>query len=373
MKVVVTGDFSPINRIAPLIKEKNFAGIYNDILPILNDADLAITNLEAPLTSSVSRIDKTGPALKADKDSVEAIKFGGFSLVTLANNHCLDYGEEGLKDTMQILKENGIAFVGAGRNNTEARKASVFKKAGKTLSVLAFAENEWSTTSDDHYGANPLNIIDNFYDIAEARKTSDYVLIVVHCGLEHYQLPLPGIKKLMHFFIDIGADAVVCHHTHCFSGCEIYKGKPIVYSLGNFIFDSPGKKGNWNKGVIAILDFESSGTNLSLVPYIQNDDKIGARLLDKKQNEEFLIEMKNLSSIILDDKQLVWHYRKQLESVRRRYLWYLQPFSFRIFRALEKYKLLPEALLKKGQRQLLLNIIRCETHRDIILNLLRTY
>lgn len=371
MRVIVTGDFAPINRVASLIKLKDFESIYNNIRPILLNSDLAITNLETPLTTSETRIEKTGPSLKADKESAEAIKYGGFSLVTLANNHILDYGEKGLNDTISTLNETGIAYVGAGKNNTDARKPFVFKKDDKTLSVIAIAENEWSTTYNDRPGANPINEVDNYHDIFYAKKNYDYVLVIVHCGMEYYQLPSPQIKKLLHFFIDIGADAVVCHHTHCFSGYEIYNGKPIAYGLGNFIFDNPKKSGNWNEGMIAILDFVDKNTMLKLIPYKQNDQLTGIRLLDRTQKKIFDDEINKLNTIITDDDKLAEEYKKQLLLVKRQYLWYLQPFSSKILRALEKWGLLPEALLKKSHRLLLLNIIRCESHRDVLLHILK--
>ena len=251
MDVVVTGDFAPIYRTASLIKIKNYKLIYNDVLPVLKSADLAISNLETPLTLSDTKIEKTGSVLKALPESVEAIKYGGISLVTLANNHIFDYGEVGLKDTIDVLEANQIAYVGAGDCNKKARKPYVFEKNNKKLSIFSIAENEWSTTLGNRYGANPLNEIENYYDIVTAKKTSDFVLVIVHGGLEYYHLPSPRIKKLFRFFIDVGADAVISHHTHYYSGYEIYKNKPIVYGLGNFIFDLPDEIGDWHKGIIA--------------------------------------------------------------------------------------------------------------------------
>ncbi|MFR6541230.1 MAG: CapA family protein [Butyricimonas virosa] len=371
MDVVVTGDFAPIYRTASLIKIKNYKLIYNDVLPVLKSADLAISNLETPLTLSDTKIEKTGSVLKALPESVEAIKYGGISLVTLANNHIFDYGEVGLKDTIDVLEANQIAYVGAGDCNKKARKPYVFEKNNKKLSIFSIAENEWSTTLGNRYGANPLNEIENYYDIVTAKKTSDFVLVIVHGGLEYYHLPSPRIKKLFRFFIDVGADAVISHHTHYYSGYEIYKNKPIVYGLGNFIFDLPDEIGDWHKGIIAKIDFKGSNDiSLELIPILQNDEKAGVRLANMEQAKLFMQEIERINSIIVDDIKLENEYLNQLHKLEKQYIAYIQPYSNKNLYRLRKLRLIPYDFWTKRKRLFLINIVRCEAHREALLRIL---
>lgn len=111
--VFVSGDFCPINRIEKLSMQGEHDKIFNDILKIVGKSDLSVTNLECPLTLETKAISKTGPNLKAHPSTINSLKYAGFDLLTLANNHILDYGYKGLKDTLEICDIKGINTVGA--------------------------------------------------------------------------------------------------------------------------------------------------------------------------------------------------------------------------------------------------------------------
>lgn len=257
VKVFVSGDFCPINRTEKLIFEGDFNKIFNDLLPIIKQSDIAVTNLECPLTTNDLKREKSGPSLKASENAVDSLQFAGFNLVTLANNHIMDYGESGLNSTLSKCREVGIDYVGIGSNNQNARKTFYKLINGVRIAFINFSENEWSIAKDNSPGANPLNVILNYYDIREAKNNADYVIVIVHGGHEDYSLPSPRMKQTYRFFIDAGASIVIGHHTHNFSGYEIYKNSPIFYSLGNFIFDR-GKMINsrWNRGLAVQFSLE---------------------------------------------------------------------------------------------------------------------
>lgn len=372
MKINVTGDFAPIFRVEKLIDNEDYKHLFNDVMPQIKQADLSITNLELPLTTHDHFIEKTGQSLRGLPKSVKALKAGGFSLVTLANNHILDYGEQGLKDTIKALERDSIAYVGAGANNDEARKPYFFEKGGKILAVLSIAENEWSTTFGENWGANPLNEIDNYYDIVSAKKKADFVLVIVHAGHEHYPLPAPRVKKLFRFFVDAGADAVVGHHTHAYSGYEIYNDRPIVYSLGNFIFDWNSKIPYWNEGIIAQIDFADSNIKLEIIPFIQNDVQIGVRLMNEKQKEIFEDKIKDINLIIANDEKLTKSFDVFLQKRHDLYISYIQPYTSKNILRLRNIGLFPRDILSHKKKKLLINIIRCETHREALLDTLKT-
>lgn len=148
-------------------------------------------------------------------------------MCTLANNHILDQGEQCCLDTKRELEKAGIDTVGVGHNIGEAGIILYKQINGETLAIINCCEHEFSIATESSAGANPINPIQQYYKVQEARQNADYVLVIVHGSHEHYQLPSPQMQEIFRFYIDAGADAVVNGHQHCYSGYEEYKGKPI--------------------------------------------------------------------------------------------------------------------------------------------------
>lgn len=369
IKIFISGDFAPKMRVSEAIEEGNYQCLFNDVLPIIKESDIAITNLECPLVDKGIPIAKTGPNLKASTKSIEAVKYAGFDMVTLANNHALDYGAVGLKSTMDLCKGNGIEFIGAGNDLSEAKSIKYFDIKGKKIAFINCCENEWSTTHDNTPGCNPLDEISLFYQISEAKSNSDYTIIIIHGGHETYELPSPRMKKLYRWFIDLGVNAFIGHHTHCFSGYEIYKGKPIIYSLGNFIFDSNRRNTSWNIGAAIVLSIYNDDIAFNLHPYTQCDDSVGVHLFDYDKAKEWLSEQITKTLLIQDDYALEKEFDKFVSKQERLYRTYLEPKSFSWIQAAKNRGLLPRRI--RGDKALLYkNIIRAEAHRDIIIKLL---
>jgi poly-gamma-glutamate synthesis protein (capsule biosynthesis protein) len=371
VNVFISGDFAPTYRVLDLIQSGEYQLMYNDILPIIRKADIAITNLEVPLIESGIPIKKTGPNLKAPIKSVEALCFAGFNMVTLANNHIMDYGWEGLRSTMEICKRHDIKYIGAGKDLTEAQAIRYLESNDSVIAFVNITENEWSTTQGDEPGANPLNEIGQYYQVSEAKRNSDYVILIIHGGHETYGLPSPRMKKLYRYFIDIGADAVIGHHTHCFSGHEVYNDMPIIYSLGNFIFDSPNFRNDseWNRGCAVMLKIQNGKVDFELIPYKQCDKTVGVSLLCFDERKAFYEEAGNKSILIQDDKKLAMHFNKFVQSQIRLYSSFLEPIKNRFLLAAMNRGIMPR-LINSKQKRLILNLIKAEAHRDILLNLL---
>lgn len=371
LKIIITGDFCPNNRIVDLIRENDYANIFNDLLPSIKESDIAITNLECPLTNVKEKIKKTGPHLKASDKTTEALNYAGFNLVSLANNHIMDYGVEGLNSTIETCTKSGIDCVGVGSNLKEAKEPFYKEVNGIRLAFINFCENEWSTTSGHTPGANPLNPVSNYYDIKEARKNADHVIVIIHGGHEHYALPSPRMQDTYRFFIDAGASAVIGHHTHCFSGYETYQGAPIFYSLGNFIFDwNDIRDTPWNFGFAVKLEVSLDKISFSLLPYKQGDSLPGAMLLNSQEKKKFEKELSQLNSIIENRILLKQKFDTYAQHSKPTFDLYLEPFSSRLFSFLYTRKLLP-SFLKQKKRNLLLNIVRCEAHHDLLMKILK--
>ncbi|MDR2951255.1 MAG: CapA family protein [Prevotella sp.] len=371
-KILITGDFCPNGRIVDLINKEYYSKIFNNFLPLLNAHDLNITNLECPLYSGQTPILKSGPNLKSEPKSIELLKFGNFHLVTLANNHIMDHGADGLSSTLDICNNNNIFTVGAGINFEETQKVFYQTINCIKIAIVNFAENEFSTSDGYQPGANPLNPVQNYYSINSARNNADFVLVIIHGGHEYYQLPSPRMQQHYRFFIDAGADAIIGHHTHCYSGYELYKSKPIFYSLGNFLFDNKNHIDDmWNYGFAVSLEFSSNGKfNFNLHPYVQSGIIPGIFLLNKNKLEEFKEKINNLNHQIASPDILQNEFLKLIKKRERAYMSYIEPIGNRYMLALQDSGLLP-FLYSKKKRRTLLNIIRCESHRDILIKLLK--
>jgi poly-gamma-glutamate synthesis protein (capsule biosynthesis protein) len=368
-RILITGDFCPVNRISDLILHEKFEAVFNDFLPVIKDKELSITNLECPLTDTGKKINKYGPLLKGSINTAKALSIAGFKLVTLANNHIMDYGINGLQSTIGTCKKNSIDYVGAGENYYKARQIYYAKVGNHNVAILNFAENEFSTTHGNFPGANPFDLVENFRDISEAKANADYVIVIFHGGHEMFDLPSPRIKNTFHFYVEAGASAIFAHHAHCYSGYEIYKGAPIFHGLGNFIFDNPDKQNsNWNSGfaIEVVLD---NKLNYNIIPYMQCDQHIGIKLMDSHEKELFYDNISRLNSIILNDELLNIEFEKYCNRVRKMYFSFLEPHSNKFLHFLRNRKLFP-SLISKNKMTLYLNLIRCESHREIIINLL---
>lgn len=370
VSLLITGDYCPINRIEAFSEANQYELIFNDLLPFIQEADLSITNFESPATKTNKHIEKFGPKLKVQPGALQALKSAGFDLVTLANNHILDYGEEGLKSTIDSCIDYSIEYTGAGNSNIEARRIFFKTIRGNKIAIVNFAENEFGTTNDDSYGAAPLDPIQNFYDIHKAKQSADYVFVIIHGGHEMYSLPSPRMVEAYRFFVDAGADAVIGHHTHCVSGYELYKEKPIFYSLGNFVFDHTTNRTRlWCEGMAVQLKITKVGLTFELIPFLQNNKNVGVHLMNNNEKNEFLIKVQTYNKIIADKKELKYHFEEYCKRMTRMYNSFLEPHSNRFLHALRHRYLFP-SLLSKKKRILLLNLIRCESHRDIIIKIL---
>ena len=370
MKIIVAGDFCPRERVA-----QNFAKGDNhaiqELQPIFVGADYSIVNLECPITKGTEKpIIKNGPNLSADVHTLDALKQISTSCVTLANNHFRDYGEEGVLNTLSELSTHGIDYVGGGKNISDAA-AILYKEIGKeTLAIINCCEHEFSIATDAHCGSNPLNPIQQYYAIQEARKNANYVLVIVHGGIEHYQLPTPRMQETYRFFIDAGADAVLNHHQHCYSGYEEYNGKPIFYGLGNLCFDSAFKRNSiWNEGYIVELTFGQNRIEYQLIPYHQCDAKAKVVLYNDDERKEFEKCVRKLNIIIANSTELNTKYEELLSSTRQKYRSYIEPYKSRLMRFLFRKHLLPSIMRRKYV--ILNNIVQCESHRERLLDAIK--
>lgn len=269
MRLLFTGDVNFRGKDALTLSESQ--KIISKIQFVLDGVDFRIINLECPLgeQDNYESIKKAGPNLICSEGNFPFIKAFKTDAVTLANNHIGDYGAEAIKNTLSILKGNNILFAGAGENIEEAYKALRLEKQGKSVSIISVCENEFGMATEATYGSAGYNPRLLLKQIKKEKISSDFVIVVFHGGNEYCPIPNPDTVERYRFICDMGADAVIGGHTHCPQGYEIYEGKPIVYSMGNFLFKSSSEKDekdSWHYGYICILEITDTIT-LKTVPY----------------------------------------------------------------------------------------------------------
>lgn len=379
-KIIIAGDLCLQDRTAAMSLEE-LCACHKSIVHVTESADYAIVNMECAILpeGEAKPISKAGVALRNSVKTIDFIKNLGFDGVTLANNHFADYGEESVVYAMEQLKERHVDYVGAGMNAAEAKRILYKKIKDATFAFINACEHEFTVATDTQAGCNPLNPIGLSYDIKEAKKKADYVIVIIHGGHEEYQLPSPRMQDTYRFFVDMSADAVVNHHQHCYSGYELYNGKPIIYGLGNFSFDENGlRKDIWNEGYMASLTFGKT-ISLELIPYVQNDEQMGVQLLDGKRVEEFEVRIKELNAIIANPKRLNEAWKAMAEQRREEYMSPLKPYQYPLLVKLAKHHLLPKKLIAKllpeymteNRRLFMKSYFQCESHRDIMNELLK--
>lgn len=369
MRILVAGDFFPARRLANLATVDP-RKLFGKFFETISTADLAVLNLEAPLCEPLQAITKTGPNLYADPENAAFLANAGFQLVTLANNHIFDFGQQGLEATMAALDRFGVAYIGAGSTLEQAQKPYLVECDGSRLAILNFAENEWSTTRGESAGACPIDAVANYHAIRNAKSVADHVIVICHGGHEMYNLPSPRMKQLYRFYVEAGASAVINHHTHCVSGYEVYRGAPIFYSLGNFLFDSSSlRSGEWTKGMAVELILSDTALGYEAYFFDQCTNDALFRLCEDKQKADRLEYLNSLNQIISDDQGLQNSYRSYSEEQTQRYMRYLEPVKSRILSAAQNLGWAP-SLLTRRQKRLMLNLVRCEAHRDLVLEVL---
>ena len=211
-------------------------------LQTIDQADIFMANQEFPFSNRGTPETDKQFTFRLPEEKVSILQEIGPDIVALANNHALDYGSEALSDTIRVLDEAGILHAGAGENLDEAKEIKTIEAGGKTFGFLAasrvFPKGYWAA-GPDHPGM--LTAYDStvlLEEIRKAKETCDFLTVYVHWGIERKTEPESYQRTLGQQYIDAGADLVIGSHPHVLQGIEYYKGKPIVYSLGNFVFGS---------------------------------------------------------------------------------------------------------------------------------------
>ena len=365
-KFLFAGDFCGCKRTLAVLENRNYSSLFEEVKSLTEKVDYSIINLESPLLkkdNKYSKILKCGPNIFSHQNSIDALKYAGFDLFALANNHILDYGERGVSDTIDMLKYHNVDYVGAGMNITEANSNLEKIINGKKYTFINCCEEEFSIATNNSAGASPIDIVDLYYRISEAKIKSDFVILLLHGGIEHFNFPSPRMKKEFHLFIDFGADIVVNTHQHCIGGYEFYKNGVIFYGLGNFCFDREKIDKNWNYGIVCMIDTDTQPYKINIFPIKQCIEKPGIKLLkgDELLNINKFIE--EINETIKDDQLLEKKYNIFLESTHSEYSIGFIPWFNRVLDGLSTRNLLPN-VFSTNKLLYLRDMYTCISHRD---------
>ncbi|MDP3990788.1 MAG: CapA family protein [Candidatus Nealsonbacteria bacterium] len=209
----------------------------------LKKADILSGNLESPISDKGVKVGSIY-SFRAEKEAVEGLKYAGFDILSLANNHMLDYQRAALEDTMEVLQENKIDYVGAGFNQAEAFSLKIKEIKNTRIGFLAYTDlgpETWKATKDNSgmawFSENELK--DILKDISSAKEQVDVLAVALHSGEEYQSSPTLSQRTFARLAIEAGADLVIGHHPHVVQEVEQYMDGWIAYSLGNFVFDQP--------------------------------------------------------------------------------------------------------------------------------------
>ena len=377
LNLLFCGDFAPVRRFQDVIPDAGSA-VFGDLKDEIHAAEIAFLNLEAPLSELGTPIAKDGkpgkPGLRGHPDCIHAIADAGFNAISLANNHVMDFGENALADTMALCESRGLAVCGAGPDLASAQEILVIEKQGSRIAIVAVAEHQFGMASTGTAGVAPLDLIDNLRQLEEAKSRADLVFISIHGGNEFFAFPRPGLKKICRFFIDQGADGVICHHSHMPGVFENYKGKPISYSLGNLVFDHENPPAGWNEGYALRLEYSLPELKLErheIIPFTQSLAQGGVRCMQADQRDAFLRQLDENLRILNDPEayQAKWDEfcaSKSAFVILRNYA----PFWSSILPRLDRHTSIHKLLMPLATLNIKANIAQCESHHELLLAVL---
>ena len=249
------------------------AAIFADVRPLFREADLVVGNLECTLPGSGATV-PTEPRVVATEDLVRAVAAVGVTTVSLANNHMFDCLAEGFHRLRRLLDDLGITYFGAGDNLREAAAPAVVQVRGVRVGFLGAADPRTGPSGfagPSVPGVSPLKMADLIEDIRRLRAEVDHVIVSLHWGEERLSIPSPAQMEQAHALVDAGASLILGHHPHVLQGVEVYRGAPIIYSLGNFVAcDVPYTDGDrliWNRtertGCVLHAELSASGARVA--------------------------------------------------------------------------------------------------------------
>lgn len=374
INILLAGDFYPVYKtqdevLAGLLGVSEVVGA---LRPLFNECDFGLVNLECPLTNRGKPIAKIGSNLRADPKIIRLLTYLGVKGVTLANNHIRDYGTKGVLDTLEICEANGLRTVGAGATLESARQPLIITVKGRKIGFLNVAEREFNSATKTSAGSNPFDLVDLLTSINAIRDQVDLLVVIVHGGLEQIHIPSPETVKTFRFIAEQGVSAIIRHHSHYIQSYEVWQGVPIFYGLGNLLSDSIYDSADWNTGLMVKLEIPRQGAPISTLYPVCQQKRNGCSLVvlpDEKKRGEILSEIEGYNQCLMNTELHLQQWREVLAEREDFYIELMLHSNWGL-RLLRRLKLLPHIRPSLQNRNILLNLFRCDTHREVCIDLL---
>lgn len=305
LRVVALGDIALLPSGKP--SDPGWSSLLSPLSPLLGSADLTVANLESVLTSRTTPAGSIGSFLRADPDAVRALTQAGLDVVTCANNHSLDFGPEGLCESVATLREAGIESCGVESDSSAARPV-ILERNGTTIAVLGFCD-DYFVAPDAGGGPRPAELRDGAVReaVAAARRQADVVIVNLHWGYEWSLHPMRTQRDRARAVADAGATIVLCHHAHVPMAMELHRDSVIAHGLGNCAFPWRSTVAHpWRNASYAVV-IELDGVRVlraSAVPiHIRSDHRIA--MSDGGSARAMLGGLRRLASRLQDDDWLL--------------------------------------------------------------------
>lgn len=307
-RLLIAGDWASV-RCYEDAAARSPQDLYGNLASLIAEADLSIVNLECAIAGD-EPVFKDGPNLKGTPESPAALKQAGFDIATLGNNHTMDYGPEGLAQTIALCQQAGLQPVGAGMNLDQAMQPVFAELAGKRVGILSVCDREEGDAEWNRCGVAPA--FDQFLldRVRAMRAECDWSLVIMHGGKEYVPVPPPYWYERVLAVAGTGVDAVVCHHPHVIQGMT-YADRavglpvPVIFSTGNFIFrpaleNPPLVPPRTSDGYMVELGLRDTGVaHVTLHPYaIEGGD--GVRALAQTELDDYKVMLEAISEPLLD-------------------------------------------------------------------------
>lgn len=363
IKLLFCGDF--------VLKSSSNLSLSPYLVDLFKESTIKVCNFEAPVDNNGESIKKSGPSLSQSKDSPTILENIGFNVIQLANNHIFDYKKEGYDESISQFKNS--LLIGAGKFE-DAYSLKTINVENKIIGFMSLSQYEFGVLGIDakseDYGVAWINhpIVNS--KIIEAKKIVDYLFILPHAGVEEIDAPLPEWRNRYKEFIDLGADAVIASHPHVPQGWELYNNKPIFYSLGNFYFDAINSNNPyWNKSLIVLINILEDGR----IDFKVENIKFENNKIVEDNSDEIKLHNNTICDLLKDE----YKYNEYINNIvlslwKSYYIYFLRGLHTVNYKSgfKELMKSFYCIFFRKPDIPILINNLRCESHRWTILRAL---
>lgn len=367
MLISIFGDICPTDDTRLQFEKGDPKAVFGDTYGAIEASDIVIGNLECAVSDKPNTVKKAGPSLWTSTNSIATLK--EFDVLSMANNHIRDCGDDGVLSAIDTCKKLGIATLGAGKDVSAAREPVIITQNSIRIGIMAFAEREFNAATNCRCGANIFDVYDDFDRIRDFRKKVDYLIILYHGGIEYFPFASTELSRKCRKMADCGADLITCQHSHCIGTIDKYKHATIVYGQGNSIFGYRKDDSSWNRGLLIQITIENGCKSVHFRAITNTSS--GIKWMNPTDSDALFAELDDRLSIQYNPELLDAKWREfcaNLEKIHIPLLLGWPRLLVGINRRLNGF--FANHLFGVHSRNITHNLIRCDAHREVIESIL---